>query len=272
MKSISLDRLQQILAEKKKVLVSYSGGVDSTVLAVVSRQVLGPDSRCALLHSPLIPRRTFKNALSRARALGLDCDVIPFPILDYKRFVENREDRCYICKKVSSHILKDRASEFGKACVIDGVQLSDMNGYRPGLAACDEERIVHPLSEAGMTKEDVRNTARGYGFDFWDNPSSACLASRIPYGEKITVERLEMIEKAEDILQDLGFHQVRVRTHGTIARIEVLPDQFGRLLTIRETVTSAFERIGYDYVTLDLEGFRSGSMDKGIDRFRSPGT
>jgi uncharacterized protein len=266
MKSSSLDRLQQILARRKKVLVSYSGGVDSTLVGVASQEVLGKDSRCVLLHSPLIPQRTFEKALSRAKALGLDCEVIPFPVLEYDRFVENRENRCYLCKKISSRILKERAAEFGSTCVVDGVQLSDMNEYRPGLAACDEECIDHPLSEAGMTKEDVMKAAREYGFDFWDDPSTPCLATRIPYGERITVETLEMIEKAEDMLHDLGFHQVRVRTHDTIARIEILPDQFGRLIHFREMITRGFEEIGYDYVTLDLKGFRSGSMDKNITR------
>jgi uncharacterized protein len=264
MKSKSLERLQQVLAGKKKVLVSYSGGVDSTVLAAAARKALGSNSRCILFDSPLVPRRILQKAMDRAMALGINCEVIHFPILEHALFLENPENRCYFCKKLSGRILREKAAEFGNACVVDGVQLSDLEEYRPGLVACREEGVSHPLAEAGMTKEDIRKAARESGFDFWEEPSMACLASRLPYGVRITEENLKMIEKAEDFLHDLGFAQVRVRTYNTIARIEILPDQFARLLSCRDEIVNMLGELGYEYVTLDLEGFRSGSMDKNI--------
>jgi uncharacterized protein len=256
------DKLQELLSAKKKVLVSYSGGVDSTILAIAAKEALGNCSRCIMLDSPLVPRRTLQKALARAEALGLDCEVYRFPILENAPFLENQKNRCYLCKKISGRILRGRAADLGDLCVVDGVQLSDLEEFRPGLAACTEEGISHPLAEAGMTKEDVRAAAREKGHDFWEEPSSPCLATRIPYGEKISEDKLKMIETAEDLLHDSGFAQVRVRTHGNIARIEILPHQFARLLSLRNDIVSSLKGLGYDYITLDLEGFRSGSMDK----------
>jgi uncharacterized protein len=253
--------LHRILAEKENVLVSYSGGVDSTVLAVAAQEVLGQKSSCVILDSPLFPRRSLKKALDRAEKLGLDVEVIPFPILGDSRFVENPEERCYLCKKLACRLLKERAEESGIVYVVDGTQLSDLDEFRPGLRACLEEGVSHPLAEAGMTKEDVREYARRYGLALGDEPSAACLASRIPYGEAVTMRKLTKIEQAEDHLHDLGFEQVRVRTHGTIARIEVPSRDLERTLSHRKEIVSLLRDLGYDYVTLDLEGFRSGSLD-----------
>lgn len=261
MRSRVPERLQRILALKGKVLVSYSGGVDSTVLAFAAQEVLGGGSRCVILDSPLLPRRALRKALDRAEELGLEVEMIPFPILADSRFVENPERRCYLCKKLSCRLLKERAAEAGIDEVVDGVQLSDLEEYRPGLDACREEVVSHPLAEAGMTKEDVRASARESGLGFWAEPSAACLASRIPYNEAITAERLAMIERAEDHLLDLGFSQVRVRTHRTMARIEVPSRDLERILVHREQIVRRLRELGYDYVTLDLEGFRSGSLD-----------
>jgi uncharacterized protein len=262
------DRLKQVFSDRDKVIVSYSGGVDSSVVAAAARDALSDDSLCILLDSPLIPRRVLQKARDRAAALGLKCEVIYFPVLDDPDFRANPLDRCYRCKKLSSRLLKEKAADFGTTCVMDGVHLSDLEEYRPGLIACREEGIFHPLVEAGMGKEDVRKAARDAGFDFWDEPSSACLASRIPYGDAITEEKLEIIEAAENILQDLGFSQVRVRTHGPMARIEVSPGQFPRLLELREEIVEAMEALGYRFITLDLGGFRSGSFDENIPRSR----
>ncbi|MDI6719092.1 MAG: ATP-dependent sacrificial sulfur transferase LarE [Methanomicrobiales archaeon] len=262
---MSVDRkvkdLKDLIAEKGSLLVSCSGGVDSSLLADIAREVLGERYVCVLLDSPLVPRRTLREARRTARELGLQLEVIPLPILESEEFRRNPKNRCYICKKVSARLLKERARERGLSAVADGVNVADLGKHRPGIAACDEEGICHPFVEAGISKEDIRRIARERNLPFWDMPSSACLASRIPYGEEITAEKLERIEAAEEFLRDHGFGQVRVRVHGPLARIEVEPAAMERLFAMRAEVVRAFEDLGFVYVTLDLRGFRSGSMD-----------
>ncbi len=264
--AMSVDRkekdLKDLIADKGSLLVSCSGGVDSSLLADIAREVLGERSCCTLLDAPLVPRRAILEARKTAEELNLQLEVIPLPILESEAFCRNPENRCYICKKLSSRLLKERARERGLSAVADGVNIADLGEYRPGIAACDEEGICHPFVEAGISKEDIRRIARERQLPFWDMPSSACLASRIPYGEEITVEKLERIEAAEEFLRDHGFGQVRVRVHGPLARIEVLPDAIEKLFGMRDAVVRAFEDLGFAYVTLDLRGFRSGSMDE----------
>lgn len=243
------------------MLVAFSGGVDSGLLAVVAKEVLGDKTHCVFIDSPLVPRSACAEAQALGRDLDLSFEILGAPDLD-ENFRENPPDRCYICKKNDARILKRKADELGLAVVADGINISDTAEHRPGLAASSEAGIVHPFIEAGMTKEDIRRTAREYGLKFWNKPSAACLSSRIPYGEKITGEKLRMIESAEDLLRGLGFDQVRVRCHGTIARIEVEPAEMERLLAERKTFVPRFKQAGFSYVALDLEGYRSGSMDE----------
>ncbi|WP_292731362.1 ATP-dependent sacrificial sulfur transferase LarE [Methanoculleus sp.] len=251
------------LKAKGPMLVACSGGVDSSLLAALAVRALGRERvRCVLLDSPLLPRREVREAEETAARLDLPLEVVPFPILEDKAFRANRPDRCYTCKKASSRLLKELARRERIGTVADGTNVSDFGTYRPGLAASDEEGVRHPLAEAGATKADIRRIARECGLSFWNKPSAACLATRIPYGDEVTEEALARIEAAEEALHDRGFFQVRVRVHGDVARIEVPPEELERLFARRDEVAAALRRIGFTYVALDLAGYRSGSMDE----------
>jgi len=183
-------------------------------------------------------------------------------VMDDRRFTKNPADRCYWCRKDSASVLKTRARELGLACVADGINVSDTGEHRPGLAASTEEGIVHPFLEAGVTKEGIRGIAKAAGYSFRDKPSAACLSSRIPYGEEITRGKLGRIERAEEFLHKKGFRQVRVRVHAGIARIEVPKEEMHQVLDMQAEIGATLRGMGFSYVTLDLGGYRSGSMDE----------
>ncbi len=257
-----LEDLKTRIAEKGKLLVAYSGGVDSSLLAKVAHDVLGDKALAVILNSETMPRGELENAKELAESLRLNYRVAEFSILREEQFLHNPVKRCYICKKKSAAVLKSIAEEEGISCIADGVNLSDYGDHRPGIAACDEEGIWHPFVDAAITKEDIRAMAQGLGLPVWNKPSSACLASRIPYGEPITPENLRMVEEAEEYLKSLGFLQLRVRSHGRVARIELLKQDMARAMDCRDKIARMLKTIGFDYVALDLEGFRSGSMNE----------
>jgi len=257
-----MEELKKTIAARGSILVAFSGGVDSTLLAVLAKEVLGNKTACVLLDSPVVPRAAVEQARHIARELGLELDIISVPLMEQEEFRKNPGNRCYYCKKISAVYLKQRAEELGFACIADGINVSDMDEHRPGLTASDEEGIVHPFIESGITKQEIRKIACEYGLSVWQKPSAACLSSRIPYGEEITREKLRMIEEAEAFLESQEFGQLRVRLHGTIARIEVHKEEMGKILDIQPAVVKKFRSIGFSYVTLDLEGYRSGSMDE----------
>lgn len=257
-----IDALKEAIARRGSLLVSYSGGVDSEVLAVLARDVLGDHAHCVLLDSPVVPRAEVASAKIRARDLGLSFEVMPLPVMEDPRFTLNSPDRCCICKKTSARILKSRAGELDLAYVADGANMSDLDERRPGIRASTEEGIVHPFIEACITKAGIREIAREIGLPFWDRPSSACLSSRIPYGNTIQRETLRMVEEAEDLLHTRGFRRVRVRCHGGLARIEVNREEMADLFAMHDDIVRELKSIGFSYVTLDMEGYRTGSMDE----------
>ncbi len=252
-------QLQAVLRAQAPLIISFSGGVDSSVLAAVAAETIPGSVRFVLLDSPLLSRNACDDALRIAEEIGIDLEIVPFPILEHKQFCENPVDRCALCKQASSRTLQELADG---ATIADGANLSDLGEYRPGLAVSDEEGIIHPFIKAGVDKNGIRELARECRLSFWNKPSNACLATRIPYGERITREKLGVIEEGEEFLSEIGFSQLRLRVHGDIARIEVLKEEYDLVLKYREEIVATGKKLGFLYVTLDLSGFRSGSMDE----------
>jgi pyridinium-3,5-biscarboxylic acid mononucleotide sulfurtransferase len=256
------DRLFKELERLDRLLISYSGGVDSTLLAIFAKKALHDRSKCILFDAPIVPRRAIDDAKEIADKFGLFCKIMPFSIMENKEFRKNSPNRCYVCKKQSARILQSQAETLEILNIADGINASDIDEYRPGLQASKEEGLVHPFLSLGIQKTEIRQMAQECGFDFWNKPSASCLASRIPYGEEITVEKLQMVENAENILHDMGFSNLRVRLHSNIARIELIPEELEKAVSLRNNIVYSLKDCGFSYVTLDLKGYRSGSMDE----------
>jgi len=250
------------------VVVAFSGGVDSSVVLAAAARALGPPQVYAVTaDSPLYPRSELEWAKRVAELLGVNHVVIATSELEDENFASNPPLRCYYCKKELARKLKEVAKRVGARVIVDGTNSEDLGGHRPGYLAFSEEGVRSPLAELGFTKADVRRAARLLGLPNWDKPSMACLASRIPYGQRITVERLKRIEAAEAAVRSLaGVRQVRVRDHGDIARIEVGRDERRAFFSeeVMDKVARELKLLGWKYVALDLEGYRSGSMDEGL--------
>jgi uncharacterized protein len=266
-----LDRLKALLREMKLAVLAYSGGVDSSLLLKAAAEVMGPHVIAVTAVSETYPAGELLAAQEFARSLGVTHKVLHTEELASEEFVRNSPERCYHCKKELFGKLGRIAEAEGIAFVIEGSNTDDLKDYRPGRKAAQEFGLRSPLVEAGFSKTDVRECARMLGLPVWDKPSLACLSSRIPYGTRITPEILQMVQAAEDQLRIHGFRQVRVRHHGEIARIEVAKEDFAKLTSgnAREAITAAFKKLGYTYVCLDLEGYRTGSMNLNIKSLKS---
>ncbi len=244
-------------------VVGFSGGVDSSLLLSLAVETLGADNVLAVIGvSPIHPEHERLAARRIAEKLGVELLEVETDEMNDSTFTSNPPDRCYHCKLAIFGLMKRIADERGLAAVVSGANADDTGDYRPGLRAEEQLGIRRPLLEAGLGKEDIRAVSRKLGLETADKPSSACLASRVPYGEEITPGKLARIEKAEAVLRDMGFRQCRLRDHGQIARIEVPPEQTARAVELRNDIVAAVKLLGYSYVTLDLEGFRSGSLNE----------
>jgi TIGR00268 family protein len=256
--------LQNLISSMDRMAVAFSGGVDSTFLLKLAHEVLGDRVVAVTARSATFPAREYREAVDFVKDAGIKHLVIETEELDIEGFADNPPNRCYLCKRELFQQMIDVAHRNNIRFVADGSNLDDVNDFRPGMKALGELGIVSPLREAGMTKEDIRILSKKMGLPTWNKPAFACLASRIPYGQKINREKLSMIEQAEQYLLDLGFEQVRVRHHGDIARIEVLPQERHRFTDekLMDQVDEQFRRIGFAYAALDLKGYRTGSMNE----------
>ena len=256
-------RLGEILGGLGRTLIAYSGGVDSAYLAWAAYKTLGTNMLAVIADSPSLARTHLQDAIAFAEEQRIPLHVIQTQEMERVEYVRNDSARCFHCKDELFQVMERFAGERGYASIAYGVNVDDQGDFRPGQAAAGKHNVAAPLLEAGLTKADVRELARAAGLRVWDKPASACLSSRIEYGRPVTAEALSAVERGEDALRALGFKQVRVRHHGDIARIEIARDELERALVLEmfAEFTRIFKALGFTYVALDTEGFRSGSMN-----------
>jgi uncharacterized protein len=258
-------RLLEIIRAQESVAVAFSGGVDSSFLCHAAAAALGPRAIAVTIVSPMLPRSEIDCAVSIARKVGIVHILVEEGEID-EEVAANPRERCYFCKKLEFGAILAAAKKRGIHAVLDGSNLDDLGDYRPGLKALEELRVISPLRQAGLTKAEIRELSRRFDLPTWDKPAFACLASRIPYGERIDKEKLARIEKAEDTLRAAGFRQFRVRSHGDIARIEVAPEERRYFFDERtlDSVSRSLKSYGFLYVAFELEGYAMGNMNRAL--------
>lgn len=256
-------RLQQQLSGLGRLLVAYSGGVDSAYLAWTAHRVLGQNALAVIADSASLARTQLADALAFAHEQGIAVQVIATSELERPEYIRNDGQRCFQCKDELFAVMEDLRADRGFDTIAYGVNQDDQGDFRPGQQAARQHHVAAPLLAAGLTKQDIRDLAREAGLRIWDKPASACLSSRIEYGRPVTREALAVVERGEEAIRGLGFRQFRVRHHGDIVRIEIAREELSRALdpAMAAQFTSIFKQLGFKFVTLDLEGFRSGSMN-----------
>jgi len=261
---VKFQNLKDNLKKLSSVAIAYSGGVDSTFLLKVAADVLGDKVIAITAKSTTYPEREFKEAVKYIGDIGAKHIVIISEELEIEGFAKNPIDRCYFCKKELFSKVRKVADDNNINAVLDGSNADDVSDYRPGMKAASELKVISPLKEAKLTKDDIRVLSKRLGLPTWNKPAFACLSSRFPYGNEITVEKLSMVERAEQFLMDLGFKQIRVRHHEEIARVEVNAEERNKFFDIElmDKVGNELKKIGFKYVTLDLLGYRTGSMNE----------
>lgn len=266
MKSIQekYNDLKEYIRSLGSVAVAFSSGVDSTFLLKVAHDVLGDNAIAVTARSCSFPERELNEAIAFTNANGIVHMIVDSEELDIEGFTENPVNRCYLCKHELFSKMKDIADKNGLKEVVEGSNMDDLGDYRPGLTAIQELEIKSPLRQADLSKDEIRQLSKELGLPTWEKQSFACLSSRFPYGQSITRPKLKMVDEAEQLLLDLGFRQVRVRHHETLARIEISEDQFAKIMEkeVRDHISARLKEIGFTYVSLDIAGYRTGSMNE----------
>lgn len=259
-----LGQLKTIFAEMEQALIAYSGGVDSTLVAKIAYDVLGDRAIAVTAVSPSLLPEELEDASIQAAEIGITHKIIQTHEMENPNYTANPVNRCYFCKSELHDTLKPLATQLGYPYVVDGVNADDLRDYRPGIQAAKERGVRSPLAEVGVTKAEVRQLSQQLSLPWWDKPAQPCLSSRFPYGEEITIAKLQRVGRAEIYLRRLGWQNLRVRSDGDTARIELPPDKVKEfvLMTDLEAVVAAFQSYGFVYVTLDLEGYRSGKLNQ----------
>ena len=268
-----INRLVDFMKSMQHCVVAYSGGVDSAVVAKIAALVLGERAKAVMAVSPSVATGEVESAKTLAEEIGIDFHLIHTSEMEDPRYLKNDERRCYYCKQGLYLALKEFVREFPHTTIANGTNTDDLGDYRPGLEAARELRVVSPLVEAGLNKQNVRQLAKQWNLSVWDKPAPPCLSSRIAYGESVTPERLRMVDQAETYLRSLGFRELRVRYHaGDLARIEIPQGEVSRFATLAEDkkIANRFRDLGFRFVTLDLVGFRSGSLNSLVQITKSP--
>ncbi len=261
-----LDVLIKNINQFKSLVIAFSGGVDSSFLAAVMEKKCNVNAVAVTAVTEFQSEKEFDNAVYMGRQIGISHAFVKLELLKNKKIILNDSKRCYLCKKAIFQALRNYADNLGITNIVHGANLDDLNDFRPGALAAKEMGILSPLTEAGMDKEQIRSYSREMGLETWDMPSQSCLAARIQYNTVINAEKLSMVEKSEQFLASLGFINFRVRCHGTIARIELMPAYISRIAkeSIREKIVMEFKKLGFSYITIDLEGYVQGSMNRAI--------